>query len=295
MTGRLAETGSGASRSGGVSPVGPPRRHLNLFWRIALFWVAFNVADISPVLPTIGLVTLLRLPEDAVRYIGPVLVAPCVLVLVCCFWRFVDGRAWPTRSDLGMSLSARAPLHLLLGLVISGLVVAAASVLAVMTRTASITLLHWDVGLVSYLVTNLVFTALLLQGFPEEIAFRGYVLVNLARSLPLWLALSVTALLFASVHVLSDPPHVVQALALGLLLTASRIASGSLWLPIGIHAGFDFFEGSGKLPVQPVAADLLGWGLVPWMVLCLAVATALVLAARQWRRPLDWRGRSGPP
>jgi membrane protease YdiL (CAAX protease family) len=259
-----------------------------LLWRMVLFMVAFEVVDIGMLFPTIGVVRLLHLPDDAVRYIAPVLVAPGILVLVICFWRFIDCRGWPSRSDLGLSLSGRAALQLLAGLALSGLVIAVASAVAVATGSASVAVPRWDNQLLLFLVMDLVFTSLLLQGFPEELAFRGYLLGNLVRSLPMWLALSSTTLLFGSIHLLSNPPHVVTAIALGLLLTASRIASGSLWLPIGIHAGYDFFGGSGVSLLHSPGINLLDGALFPWVTLSLTAAAALMLAARQRCRPVDW-------
>ena len=82
----------------------------------------------------------------------------------------------------------------------------------------------------------------------EEIAFRGFLFRLFAGLGGNWTALLVTALLFGLAH--KANPHatlassVAIALEAGILLGAAYAASGSLWLPVGIHAGWNFAEGS---------------------------------------------------
>ncbi len=76
----------------------------------------------------------------------------------------------------------------------------------------------------------------------EELLFRGVVLADLLRSefFPPWLAIGFGALVFAAAHYVRPvkrrwtfPGH----LCLGLLLCVAFRRTGSLWLPMGLHAG----------------------------------------------------------
>ncbi len=75
----------------------------------------------------------------------------------------------------------------------------------------------------------------------EEVLFRGFLLPGLAP----WRlgragAVSVSALLFAALHVQYDLFDVAAVLALGALFAAARLASGSLLLTFGLHVVTNF-------------------------------------------------------
>ncbi len=79
----------------------------------------------------------------------------------------------------------------------------------------------------------------------EETLFRGFLFRLTALASGNWRAIAVTSALFGFGHI--SNPHATPissaaiAIEAGILLGA---ASGSLWLPIGIHAAWNFTEGS---------------------------------------------------
>lgn len=88
--------------------------------------------------------------------------------------------------------------------------------------------------------------AFIAVGVYEELLFRGYQLVNLAEALPLQWALLIVALIFSLAH--SGNPGANPMSALGIFLAAYLLAyawlrTGQLWLPIGFHIGWNFFQG----------------------------------------------------
>ncbi len=162
-----------------------------------------------------------------------------------------------------------------------------------------------------------------LVGVAEEVLTRGILFRLLEQGLGTWAALGLSAVLFGLGH-RGNPGATTQsslalALEAGVLLAAAYVATRSLWLPIGLHAAWDFFEGpvygahvSGiALPSVlqasfPGPAWLTGGAFgpeagVPAVVLGTALGTAfLVLAWRRghvftprWLRRLLRRG--GPP
>jgi uncharacterized protein len=113
----------------------------------------------------------------------------------------------------------------------------------------------------------------------EELFFRGLLLDGFARNYGAQKAMVFTALLFAAIHL--NPYQFVPAFLIGLLLAWLRLKTGSIWLPITLHAAnnalpFLFLrtrlpgtlQGQGEM--QPLWLDgiglaLLGIGLIVLM------------------------------
>jgi membrane protease YdiL (CAAX protease family) len=86
-----------------------------------------------------------------------------------------------------------------------------------------------------------------LVGLSEETLSRGYHLQNLAESMGLPGAWILSSVIFASLHAF-NPGFGLQA-AVGLVLAGLFLATGwirtrRLWLSIGLHIGWNFFEGT---------------------------------------------------
>ncbi|OFV85440.1 MAG: hypothetical protein A2W26_04580, partial [Acidobacteria bacterium RBG_16_64_8] len=84
-------------------------------------------------------------------------------------------------------------------------------------------------------------------GLAEEALSRGYHLQNLAESMGLPGGLLVSSVLFSALHVFN--PGFDGRAALGLVLAGYFLATGwvwtrRLWLSIGLHIGWNFFEGT---------------------------------------------------
>lgn len=81
--------------------------------------------------------------------------------------------------------------------------------------------------------------------FNEELAFRGYILQRLTRAWGLPAAVVVSSLVFVGVHALNpnvQPLAMVSLFAAGLLLASAYLVCRSLWLPIGLHIGWNLAE-----------------------------------------------------
>ncbi|HEV3252240.1 MAG TPA: type II CAAX endopeptidase family protein [Puia sp.] len=80
----------------------------------------------------------------------------------------------------------------------------------------------------------------------EEVVFRGYILNNLLESFNKWVALAISALLFALYHV--DNPSIdiiaiMNILLAGVLLGINYIYTKNLWFAILFHLAWNFFQG----------------------------------------------------
>ena len=83
--------------------------------------------------------------------------------------------------------------------------------------------------------------------FIEEILLRGIVFRIVEGALGTWISLALSSLLFGVLHLLNPSATVQGAVAIvleaGVLLGAAFVLTRRLWLPIGIHAGWNFTQG----------------------------------------------------
>jgi len=88
----------------------------------------------------------------------------------------------------------------------------------------------------------------LLAGITEEILFRGLLFRLTAKIAGTWGALLLTSAVFGLAHAANPGATFRSSLAIaleaGMLLGAAYAATQRLWLPIGLHVGWNFTEGS---------------------------------------------------
>ncbi|MFH8759208.1 lysostaphin resistance A-like protein [Streptomyces atroolivaceus] len=78
----------------------------------------------------------------------------------------------------------------------------------------------------------------------EELIFRGVLFRIIEERTGTWIALSLTGLLFGLSHLLNPNAHLWGALAIAIqaggMLAAAYAATRTLWVPIGLHFGWNF-------------------------------------------------------
>jgi hypothetical protein len=179
----------------------------------------------------------------------------------------------------------------------------------------------WALGAVTFRgyggfagVGNAVATAIA-SAVGEEIVFRGVVYRRLEERLGTTIALVVAAAAFGLVHAGNPGANWASTLAIalesGVLLGLAYAATRSLWLPIGLHFGWNFTEGgifgaavSGRQYGGLINASLAGPPLITGgafgpeaslaaLVVSLSASIALawyVVYTGRWRPP-RWRLR----
>jgi membrane protease YdiL (CAAX protease family) len=213
--------------------------------------------------------------------------------------RHADRRPW---SGINLTLDRTVVPHLLFGIVLATIlttVAAAATVqlgLADWGWSANATKESAEQGFVTT-IFMIAMSTLLVQGFPEELVFRGYIFRNLGATLPLWATVGSSSLIFGSMHAFSSGGattlgerllYAVAMTGFGVMLAVCRTVSGRLWLGIGFHGGYDAFNGR-VITVHQVA-------FIPALLIVLGAliaGAAFIIAARQCRAPLDWRAVPG--
>ena len=131
----------------------------------------------------------------------------------------------------------------------------------------------------------------------EELIFRLGAMRLLMRWMPSWIAVIVSAVLFAGSHIRSGIVSAAEVGALadifsgGIALGAAYLCSETVWVPIAMHVVYNGLT----LFLNPVAYSLLGtvgaWYVPLCCVLLLAATAAYALVCVQWdrRRPAGLR------
>jgi len=87
---------------------------------------------------------------------------------------------------------------------------------------------------------------MLLVAFAEELVIRGYILNNLLDSFPKWIALLISATLFALFHFLNPEFSWLSLIGIfigGLLIGLNYIYTRNLWFGIFFHFAWNYFQG----------------------------------------------------
>lgn len=229
--------------------INPESRRLRAGWRILAFFLVF-IAIAAVVMITVRTVLgSLRRGSD----LQFVLLGISATAAVFTARRHLDKK---TVTSLGLEWDRFAVLDLLSGIVNSAFVMA--GVFFVMLG-ANLIQFHgftwWGddpapgtrlLGFVFPVAIAILFK-LAIVAWWEELAFRGYLLQNLIDGIGLKWSIVLSSLVFGLGHLFNPNATLLSALLIALItpqLIYAYLKTGRLWLPIGIHLGWNFFQAS---------------------------------------------------
>ena len=173
-----------------------------------------------------------HLPAD----IGPLAIAATVVLV------YLAGARWIERRRVRELEPSHALSQLVSGLLL-GLALFSA-VMAILWATGVYHVTGWGGvhGLPGWLAIAV------MSGVVEELLFRGILFRLSARIVGTWGALLFTSALFGLAHLGNHGATLASSVAImleaGVLLGAAYAVTARLWLPIGLHIGWNFTEGS---------------------------------------------------
>lgn len=176
------------------------------------------------------------LPGDGVfGFLGGVLVALLAVAVYLACRRWIERR---TNDEMpAAALPRELPLGLLIG---AGLFTLMTGIVALMGGIAVTGVNGWGAiwAMLAMAVTS---------GTVEEILFRAILLRHIEAMLGTWAALVITSALFGLAHLANPGASLFAAFAIameaGILLGAAYLWKRRLWIPIGIHAAWNFTQG----------------------------------------------------
>ena len=234
----LAATSAGGSSGIRTWFKNPADGRLRAGWRIGVFVLVFMGLAIAGQL---GLRAILGGFPKGSPLIFPVLAVAATLAVLFAR-RFLDRRSF---VSLGLSNRRAAVADIAFGFCLSGLM------------AALVFLLMWQVGAVDGFSIDLSGPALvailgvplavtILVGYWEELVFRGYLLQNMADGMGMKWAVVVSCLLYGLVHAMNPHASVLSSAIIvlfGFLRIYGYLATGLLWLSMGMHIGWNYFQG----------------------------------------------------
>ncbi|MBA2760467.1 MAG: CPBP family intramembrane metalloprotease [Segetibacter sp.] len=160
-----------------------------------------------------------------------------IFIITYLIRRFVDRRSFKSLGFTWQGFSDEASLGFFSATALLG----AGSLILV--GVGYLTFLSFTVNPAAILIELLI---MIIVAFVEEVLFRGYLLNNLMQSMNRWIALIISAVLFALFHGSNPDINVIAIVNIflaGLFLGLNYIYTKNLWFGIFFHFAWNFFQG----------------------------------------------------
>lgn len=224
----------------------PEEPRLRAGWRLLLHAIFYLV-----VLMTLSLGALLFYRGELgviITSISPAIMIDLVSILSVTYLarRFLDYRSF---SSLGLQVDRSTVSDLIVGFLIPGLMMASIFLVEYAAGWTQFQGWSWQTVGINQSAIGLLggLSAFIMVGIGEEILSRGYHLQNLMEGLNLHWALFLSSSVFALMHLFNPSTSLMSTLGLlaaGYFLAYGWVRTHKLWLPIGLHIGWNFFEGN---------------------------------------------------
>jgi len=232
-------------------------KRLKAGWRILLFIIIFYCfsALIFVVRPLIGDIS----KSDYLRNYSLVIVS--ILALAGTITVFIARKYWDKKnvSSLGLKWNKGAVKDLVFGFVLSGAMAALFFITLVSTGLLGFNGFQFQltpdtqsfdyVQFMSILTLGslgLMLLETILVGYWEELVFRGYLFQNLIEGLGLISAIIFSCILYGIIHCMNPSASLLSStiiVAFGFLRIYGYLGTKLLWLSMGMHIGWNFFQG----------------------------------------------------
>ena len=227
--------------------ISPDEPRLRAAWRLLgqLLLLVLGIAILG------GLANWFLGPLDDISYGGFLLLTTLITGLAITLSILIARRLLDRRTftSLGLKGNRQAIYDLFFGIVLTGLMIGLIYLLEWAAGWLTVESLAWQSESWGNLTASILIMVILfgLVGWQEELISRGYWLQNLRAGLNLSLGVLLSSAFFALAH--SFNPNLSWQAFLGLFLSGLFLAYGylrtrQLWLPIGLHIGWNFFEGT---------------------------------------------------
>jgi len=222
----------------------PDKARLRAGWRLLLQILLIGIINFI----LVGVIGILGIPKLSgkwgllFRQIQELIVYASSIYIAS---RWLDRRSF---ESLGLKVGRQALFDLLAGIGI--VLVQLGFIYGIMSSLGWLTFdgfaWEFDAPGTVLMTTLLFFVIFLLVGWNEELLSRGYHLQTIASGLNMFWAVLISSAVFGLLHL--DNPHATWVSTAGIFFAGvyqsyGYIRTRQLWLPIGLHVGWNFFEG----------------------------------------------------
>lgn len=168
-----------------------------------------------------------------------------ILLSIILVRHYIDKRSF---VNLGLQIDKKTVLDILTGIGITFIMMGLIFFSEWRLGWISIVSFAWNVEPVQNVIALVVlfFLVFILVAWNEELMSRGYHLQTIASGLNLFWGLVISSVLFGALHLANPNATWVGAVGIffaGLFLGYAYIRTKNLWLSMGLHLGWNFFEG----------------------------------------------------
>ncbi len=223
----------------------PNERRLRAGWRLIVHGLIFVVCAFV-FGGTTGMVLFLTGNGDLIenQLVNQAIFLVSITLSIYVSRRFVDRRSF---SSFGLGLNPRAWRDLWVGFLIPAVVMGAIFLVEWAFGWLEFRGFAWEFGPTSTILTTvpIMLGVFILVGWNEELLSRGYWLQNMADGVNLPFGVVLSSVLFGLLH-MGNPNAtwiaVVGVMLAGVFLAYGYVRTKELWLSIGLHIGWNFFE-----------------------------------------------------
>lgn len=229
-------------------------------WKIAIVFIFFTVLTFIAQI-AIGIIytaiqllyhqDLLKTTSDLNKsltlntplgFIATLLQCASMILSIVIFWRKFDKKPL---SDIGLINLKDGFKDLIIGLILGAVTLTIVFFILLVTGNikliAALSRPNFNISALTGLIL------FIFVGINEEMFARGYCFTVLKQSTNKWIALIVSSIIFAAMHSLNSGISFLSYVNLflfALLAMYITIKSGNLWLSIGLHITWNYFEGN---------------------------------------------------
>ena len=161
--------------------------------------------------------------------------------------RWLDKRSF---ESLGLKLNQQTLMDILAGIGITFVQMGFIYIVMLGLGWLTFTGFAWQFDPINVVVTNVVtfLVVFIFVGWTEELLSRGYHLQTIASGFNLFWGVIISSAVFGLLHLGNPNATWVSAAGIffaGIYLAYGYIRTKQLWLSIGLHIGWNFFEGVG--------------------------------------------------
>lgn len=232
-------------------------QRLKAGWRILLFIVIFYLfsALVFLVRPLLGDIS----KSEYVKNYGLIIVA--ILALAASLAVFISRKYLDKKSfiSLGLQWNIGAVKDLIFGFVLSGAMAGLFFTALLIFGLLEFTGINFQLSsstepfnfiqfmsMMTMGSLSLMLLETILVGYWEELAFRGYLFQNLIEGLGLTTAVILSCILYGIIHCMNPNATLLSStiiVAFGFLRIYGYLGTKLLWLSMGMHIGWNFFQG----------------------------------------------------